>query len=130
MDEIWIPLRFISEEITVAFKHGRLPLKKPEAPDRFIWGQDEYPVQRVLSAWREYERKGRFARNMKPHNLREASRRGSWGVGRFYFRVQVEGGRVFDIYYDRSPEDAADRLGHWFVWREMGAAAANGLSDG
>jgi hypothetical protein len=120
-DEDWSPLRFIGEEITVEFDQVRFPLKKPSAPDRFIWSECEYKVTQVLSAWREYERKGRMARNMQPHNLRIAKKQGSWGVGRFYFRVQVQGGRVFDLYYDRAPEDASDRLGHWFLWREMHA---------
>ena len=60
-----------------------------------------------------------MARNMQEAHLREASRRGSWGVGRFYFRVRTENGRIFDIYYDRAPEEAADRKGHWFIWREL-----------
>lgn len=118
-DEDWPPLRFIGEEITVEFNQIHFPLKKPTAPDRFQWSEHEYKVIRVLSAWREYDRKGRLARNMAPHNLRLAKKRGSWGVGRFYFRVQVQDGRVFDLYYDRAPEDASDRLGHWFLLREM-----------
>jgi hypothetical protein len=121
IDDDWFPLRFIGEEIKVEFDQVRFPLKKPAAPDRFIWAESEFHVTQVLSAWREYERKGRLARNMQPHNLRTAAKRGSWGVGRFYFRVQVQDGRVFDIYYDRAPDDASDRLGHWFLWREMQA---------
>ena len=124
MHEQWVPLHFIGEEIQVQFDKVRFPLKKPKAPNRFTWGQDELCVVEVLSAWNEYERKGRFARNMQPHNLRMARKRGSWGVGRFYFRVQVEDGRVFDLYYDRAPDDSSDRLGHWFLWREMQPAAS------
>jgi len=43
----------------------------------------------------------------------------SWGVGRFYFRVRTDHGRVFDLYYDRSPKNVNDRLGGWFLWREL-----------
>jgi hypothetical protein len=124
MDEQWVPLRFIGEEIQVQFDSVHFPLKKPSAPDHFTWGQKRLSVAVVLSAWSEYERKGRFKRNMAPHNLRVAKKRGSWGVGRFYFRVEVQDGRVFDLYYDRAPDDAADRLGHWFLWREMRPAPA------
>ena len=123
MDEDWVPLRFIGEEIQVQFDQVRFPLKKPIAPNRFTWGQEELSVVTVLSAWREYGRKGNMARNMQPANLRLAVKRGSWGVGRFYFRVQVQDKRVFDLYYDRAPGDASDRLGHWFLWREMQAAS-------
>jgi hypothetical protein len=118
-DDEWLPLQFIGDEISVEFDRERLPLKKPTAPDRFRWAESVFHVAQVISAWREFERKGRFARNMQPHNLRAAAKRGSWGVGRFYFRVEVRGGRVFDLYYDRAPDDAADRLGHWFLFREM-----------
>jgi hypothetical protein len=62
-----------------------------------------------------------MSKNMKPAHLREAERRGSWGVGRFYFRVRTDKERIFDLYYDRAPKQAADRLGHWFLWREMAA---------
>jgi hypothetical protein len=67
---------------------------------------------------------------MQPHNLRLAKKRGSWGVGRFYFRVQVQEGRVFDLYYDRAPDDASDRLGHWFLLREMQAINTDTDRDG
>jgi len=123
MDEDWVPLRFIGEEIQVQFDQAGFPLKKPIAPNRFTWGQEELSVVTVLSAWRDYGRKGNMARNMQAANLRLAAQRGSWGVGRFYFRVQVQDGRVFDLYYDRAPGDASDRLGHWFLWREMQAAS-------
>jgi hypothetical protein len=129
-DEEWSPLRFIGEEITVEFDQVRFPLKKPAAPDRFIWSEREYKVTRVLSAWREYERKGKLARNMQPYNLRMAAKRGSWGVGRFYFRVQIQEGRVFDLYYDRAPDDVSDRLGHWFLLREMQAVDMDAAGDG
>ena len=84
-----------------------------------IGGTEVFNVKDTLSTWFDYSRKGKAAKNMKEQNLREATRRGSWGVGRYYFRVETERGRVFDIYYDRAPKDASDRAGHWFLWREM-----------
>jgi hypothetical protein len=56
---------------------------------------------------------------MAPAHLATATRRGSWGVGRFYFRVRTDGGGVYDLYYDRQPESAGDRAGHWYLWREV-----------
>ena len=76
-------------------------------------------VKRMLQTWFAYGRSGRMSRNMRPANLRKAERRGSWGVGRFFFRVEVEDGRIFDLYYDRAPKDASDRKGSWTLWREM-----------
>jgi hypothetical protein len=115
----WIPIRFIDEEIEVNFDHPPARSKKPGAPDEFVWMDERYRVREVLSAWFDYQRRGRMAMNMTQANLQTSSKRGSWGVGRFYFRVIVGTGRVFDLYYDRAPKDASDRKGHWFLWREL-----------
>lgn len=122
MDPEWIPTRFIDAEIEVSFDHGPVLTKKPGAPDGFFWEGEDYRISEVLSRWFDYRRRGNMARNMREPHLREAERRGSWGVGRFYFRVRTEDGRVFDLYYDRAPKKVADRAGHWFLWRELKAA--------
>ncbi len=113
------PIRFIAEEIEVRYRKKQPLGKTPDPPDGFLWNEDEYMVLELLSAWTDFERRGGMKRNMGPHNLRAAARRGSWGVGRFFFRVRTEDDRIFDIYYDRAPENASDRKGHWFLWREM-----------
>ena len=112
-------MRFIDAEIQVT--HDRPPplSKKPPAPDAFIWGDRNLRVVDVLSTWTSYERRGRMADNMAPAHAATAARRGSWGVGRFYFRVRTDSGAVYDLYYDREPESAGDRAGHWFLWREL-----------
>jgi hypothetical protein len=115
------PRRFIDEEISVHFDRPPARTKVPGPPDAFVWREATYRTVEVLSRWSEYERKGRAARNMAPAHARVAQHRGSWGVGRFYFRLRTENGQVFDIYYDRAPEDAGDRAGHWFLFREMEA---------
>lgn len=46
------------------------------------------------------------------------------GVGRHYFRVRTDDGRVFDLYYDRAPKDTADRKGSWHLLMEMEPGAA------
>ena len=76
-------------------------------------------MSEVIAEWSDYRRRGRMARNMSPQHAAAAQGKGSWGVGRFYFRVRVADGRVFDLYYDRAPVGAGDRAGHWFVWREL-----------
>jgi hypothetical protein len=40
-------------------------------------------------------------------------------VGRHYFRVETEEGRVFDIYYDRAPRDTVDTGGSWHLLQEL-----------
>ena len=114
------PLRFIGQEITVEFDRAPTLEKMPPAPDRFIWEGETYRVLSVLSAWQDFGRRGRMGKNMRPHNAAKALRRGSWGVGRFYFRVHTRCGRVFDLYYDRAPKNVEDRKGSWFLDREMG----------
>lgn len=119
MDPEWSSLHFIGEEIEAQFEKAPTLSKKPGPPDRFVWRDTTYRIELVLSSWTDYQRRGRMAKNMKVENLKKASLRGSWGVGRFYFRVQTEGNRVFDLYYDRAPSTVQDRAGHWFLWREM-----------
>jgi hypothetical protein len=115
----FIPIKFIGEEIDTTFEKSPMYSKKPGSPSAFTWREEEFNVKDTLSTWFDYGRKGKAAKNMREENLREATRRGSWGVGRYYFRVETERGRIFDIYYDRAPKDASDRVGHWFLWREM-----------
>ena len=76
-------------------------------------------VAEVLSEWRDYGRRGRMAANMRPEHAELAAERGSWGVGRFFFRVRTDAGPIFDLYYDRAPKGTANRKGAWFLFREM-----------
>lgn len=113
------PLRFISESIQVQFNQPPVLEKKPGCPDRFAWRGDMYQITEILSEWHDYERRGRMQHNMRPDHAVAAARRGSWGVGRDYYRVCTDTGQVFDIYYDRAPKTAVDRKGGWFLYREM-----------
>ena len=114
------PLQFIGQEIQVGFEKKPTLEKKPPVPTWFLWEGLTYQVESVLSEWQDFQRRGRMARNMRPENAVKARRRGSWGVGRFYFRVHTTCGRIFDLYYDRAPKNAQDRKGSWFLDREMG----------
>ncbi len=113
------PLHFIGEPIEARFEKAPARAKTPHCPDGFAWRGRDYRVVELLGEWRDYGRRGRFAANMQEHNLRKAVRRGSWGVGRFYFRVFVDSGQIFDLYYDRAPKDVDNRLGNWFLYREL-----------
>lgn len=113
------PVRFIDEEITVEFARPPLFEKKPGVPSSFNWEGRAYQIAELLSSWVDYGRKGRMLKNMRPQNLRKAEIRGSWGVGRFCFRVLTTQDQVFDLYYDRSPRDIDHRKGSWVLYREM-----------
>ena len=113
------PHQFIGQQVQVEFDKPPALLKKPSCPDRFHWEGQTFEVVSLLSQWQDFGRRGRMARNMRPENAVKALRRGSWGVGRFYFRVATASGRYFELYYDRAPKDAADRLGSWFLDREL-----------
>ena len=110
-----VPLQFIDEPIEVIFNETPIYEKKPPCPDAFIWRGETYVISKVLSEQQDFNRRGRSARNMQPAHLQSASRVGSWGVGRYSFYVVVEGGKIYEIYFDRAPQDAGDRKGHWFL---------------
>ena len=112
--------RFIGQEITVEFDREPALEKKPHGPDRFIWVGETFHITETLSEWTDFERRGRMEQNMRPENARRARQKGSWGVGRFYFRVRVaRDGRVFDLYYDRTPKGTRQRKGSWHLFREI-----------
>jgi hypothetical protein len=111
--------RFIGEEITVEFQKAPMLSKKPHCPDRFTWNDEVFPIVELLGEWRDYGRRGRMASNMRPEHATRAAEKGSWGVGRYYFHVRVENGRMFELYYDRAPTKWDDRQGSWFLRREL-----------
>ncbi len=119
------PLHFIGALIEVQFDKEPLHKKKPDCPDRFVWNGETFNVLEKISEWNDYSRSGHMAHNMRPANMAKALRRGSWGVGRFYFRLLTDDNRVFDLYYDRAPKDAEDREGSWFLDREMDLAGGS-----
>ncbi len=113
------PVDFIGEEIQVAFDTPPVMEKAPDCPDRFTWRDATYEVTRLLNAWQDFGRRGRMTLNMSAPHLMLAQRRGSWGVGRYYFRVETAEGQIFDLYYDRAPKDVDRRKGAWFLYREL-----------
>ncbi len=113
-----LPMRFIDEPVEVGYDRPPLLEKKPDCPDQFTWQGEVYRVEELLAEWKDFKRRGRMARNMSSEHAERASVGGSWGVGRFFFRVRVIGGRIFDLYYDRAPGTADDRKGKWVLFGE------------
>lgn len=113
------PLQFIDEPVEILFDQEPALEKKPPCPNGFVWQGQTYRVTALLAEWFKFERKGRMAKNMRPAHSKRAAVYGSWGVGRFFFRVRVEGGRIFELYYDRAPVNADKRKGNWFLLAEQ-----------
>ena len=114
-----VPLHFIDEPISVDFDQPPAMEKTPTCPNGFNWQGRPYRVVEMLAEWSDFTRRGRMAGNMRPSHAAAASSRGSWGVGRFFFRVRADSGQVFDLYYDRAPKGSDQRKGGWFLYREM-----------
>ena len=112
---------FIDEPIQVQYEKAPALEKSPTCPSGFIWHDTLYSIEKLLAEWKDFGRRGRAERNMRPEHATRASVIGSWGVGRFYFRVQVHTGQVFDIYYDRAPQDIDTRKGSWILYCERSA---------
>lgn len=131
MDPEFIPLHFYDQPIEVSFLIPPVRQKVPFCPDSFHWEGRDWRVDEKLAEWVDFTRRGRMAKNMSPAHASVASGRGSLGVGRFYFRVRASLRkrtnrdrdepvyRIFDLYYDRQVKNADDRLGHWYIYREM-----------
>ena len=114
------PTHFFDQPIEPIFDTPPAREKTPDCPNGFIWEDKTYRVTEMLSAWTDFKRRGRMAQNMRPEHAAVATSRGSLNVGRFYFRVKVDTGQIFDIYYDRAMKNVDERKGQWLIYRELG----------
>ncbi|CAG1000732.1 hypothetical protein ANAEL_02939 [Anaerolineales bacterium] len=115
----YTPIHFFDERIGVTFDVPPTLEKSPPCPNEFTWNKKTYRVVESLSEWSDFTRRGKMAKNMRPAHAEVASTRGSLNVGRFYFRVRVDSGQIFDIYYDRFRKNVDARKGEWFLYREL-----------
>ena len=113
------PLRFLDQPVEVFFNSPPIHEKSPPCPDRFVWEDQTFFIVEKLSEWTDFTRRGRAARNMRPSHAEVASVRGSLNVGRFFFRVRVDTGQIFDLTYDRAMKNVDDRKGQWLLYREL-----------
>src|SRR5512143_2780065 len=88
------PVQFLDRPITPIFDVAPAREKSPGCPDGFVWEGQDFRIVEKLAEWSDFTRRGRSARNMRPSHAEAAASRGSLGVGRFYFRVKVDSGRI------------------------------------
>ena len=113
------PIHFYDDLVEVLFDTPPVHEKTPNCPNGFVWEGETHRIIETLSEWSDFTRRGKYARNMRPTHAAVASTRGSLNVGRFYFRVRVENGQIFDLYYDRAMKSVDERKGQWFLYREL-----------
>lgn len=118
MNEQDIPIRFIGERIEAVYDQVQIRTKDPGCPDAFRWRSTEYKIIKVIQQWADFSRKGNMQRNMSEVHRLRAETKGSWGVGKIFFRVEVHTGQNFEIYFDRAPQNVVDRGGYWFLLQE------------
>ena len=106
---------FVDEVIQVELLDGTFLERKPKCPTRILWQGMWIGVASLESAWDDLSRRGNKARNMREGHLERAKVKGSWGVGKFYFRFLGEDHQTYTIYYDRTPDDAENRKGTWVL---------------
>jgi len=115
--------RFIGVPIDVTFDRPPALEKRPGPPDAFTWQGCTYRVEAVLREWHDYRLRGKsesfYVKERGSFRAKAVERRGSWGVGRDYYRVRTDSGAVFDIYYDRAPQGTGKGKGAWFLFRQI-----------
>ena len=79
-------LQFIDQPVEVIFDIPPALEKSPPCPNGFCWMGVTFRVEEMLAQWSSFERRGRMATNMAPEHAARAAGKGSWGVGRFFFR--------------------------------------------
>lgn len=117
------PVHFLDQPIQVSFRSPPPRQKLPHCPDAFVWEGRTYRIEESVSEWTDFRRRGRMQDNMSPEHSLRAAERGSLNVGRFFFRVRVDSGQLFDIYYDRAMRNPEDGKGAWFIYRELADGA-------
>lgn len=118
-ENIFQSKRLIATKVEVQFAEPQLHKKRPVYPSAFVWNGEKHQICQILSEWQNFSRRGRLSQNMQFEHLMRASKKGSWGVGRYYFRVKTVSGQIFDLYYDRAPRRVDDRLGSWILYQEL-----------
>jgi hypothetical protein len=118
-----LPTRFIGAPVEAIFDQPPALEKRPGPPDGFVWEGRPYRVKAVLREWHDYRLRGKsesfYVKEQGSFRAKSAQRRGSWGVGRDYYRVRTDTGEVFELYYDRASRGPDHRKGAWFLFQQV-----------
>lgn len=118
-----LPARFIGAPIEATYDQAPPLEKRPGPPDGFAWEGRTYRVTALLREWHDYRLRGKgeafYVKERGSYRAKAVQRRGTWGVGRDYYRVRTDTGEVFDIYYDRAPQGPGRGKGAWFLLRQI-----------
>lgn len=117
-----MPMEFYVDQIEVRFERQPVLEKRPGLPAAFTWRGREYVIAELLQEWHDYRKRGKsrtlYERERGAYWVKKAEGRGSWGVGRDFYRVRTESGEIFDIYYDRAPQ-GGEKIGQWILSRRL-----------
>jgi hypothetical protein len=109
---------FISAEIEAIFAEEPVILKRAGPPDAFVWDGERFEVSELLAEWHDYDKERREVGETRRSQTQINRQRGSWGLGRDYYRVRTADGRVFELYYNRRPKSRTV-IGSWVLYREL-----------
>jgi hypothetical protein len=119
---------FVGAAIEVGHDTPPAVAKRPGPPDEIVWQDQRLRVVAVLREWHDYRPRGStksfYVKERGSYRALAAQRRGSFGVGRDYYRLRLSSGEVFDVYYDRSPRAGQGGRGGWYLWRIVDDASA------
>mgnify|MGYP001546867980 CR=1 FL=1 len=112
------PIHFINEVISVHHEIEPVYKRTPTPPNSFEWHDETFQITEIMLEWKDFDRRGKNAHNMRPSSKLKAAKRGSRAVGRFYFRVMTDHDRIFQIYFDRANWDVETQTGSWVLHSE------------
>lgn len=72
---------FMDEQIDVLYAHVPLHEKTPGCPDGFVWRGEAFEVEVLLSEWKDFSRRGRLERSLRPARHARAMLTGRWARG-------------------------------------------------
>jgi hypothetical protein len=108
---------FISAVIEALFHREPAIKKRAGPPDAFVWDGRRFEVVEVLSEWHDYDKRREIGETRRSQS-QLYRQRGSWGLGRDWYRVQTGEGRLFDLYYERRPRSRTV-IGSWVLYCEL-----------
>lgn len=118
-----LPARFIGALVEVIYDQAPPIEKRPGPPDGFVWAGRAYRVVALLREWHDYRLRGKseafYTKERGSFRAKAMQRRGTWGVGRDYYRVRTDTGETFELYYDRAPKGPGQGKGAWFLLQQI-----------